>query len=41
MQIQPDDNKYYDFEKCDIDIIYQSFFTTFKHDIKAETGLEK
>ena len=43
MPIQPDDNKYYDFEElffekhCDIDIIINRFFTKFKEDIKGDT----
>ena len=43
MPIQPDDNKYYDFEElffeknCDIDIIINSFFTKFKGDIRGDT----
>jgi hypothetical protein len=43
MPIQPDDNKYYDFEelffekKCDIDIIINNFFTKFKADIIGDT----
>ena len=43
MPIQPDDNKYYDFEElffeknCDIDIIINRFFTKFKGDIRGDT----
>ena len=43
MPIQPDDNKYYDFEELffeknyDIDIIINRVFTKFKGDIRGDT----
>ena len=43
MPINPDDNKYYDFEElffeknCDVDIIITNFFTKYKEDIKGDT----
>jgi len=43
MPIQPDDNKYYDFEElffeknCDVNIIITSFFTKYNEDIKGDT----
>ena len=42
MPIQPDDNKYYDFDlffekNCDVDMIINRFFTKFKDDIRGDT----